>query len=137
MLSNDIIIVIIEFTGYGGFAVVNTAIVVVEKKYSCLISNRIRLKFYSSEFIHFLNDDGYKNRIDKYNLQDEKISIRLFYQCCDNYFKAHYIFNTVIIIIVQSMNSFYSDNKDKTPRRTLNFSQLNSKNERDQAYLIF
>ncbi len=27
-----------------------------------------------------------KNRIDKYNSEDEKISISLFYQCCDNNF---------------------------------------------------
>ncbi len=37
------------------------------------------------------------------------------------------------------MNSFYSDNikkTRKTPQRALNFSQLNSKNEREQAPLF-
>ncbi len=76
--SGIIIIVVIEFTGYGGFAV-------VEKKYSCLISNRILFQS-CFEFIHFLNDNEYKNRIDKFNSEDEKFSISLFYQCCDNYF---------------------------------------------------
>ncbi len=33
-----------------------------------------------------------KNRIDKYNSENEKISIALFYQCWGNYFKALYIF---------------------------------------------
>ncbi len=40
----------------------------------------------TSEFIHFFNYNVYKNRIAKYNSEDEKISISLFYQCCDNYF---------------------------------------------------
>ncbi len=83
---NDIIIIIvvvIVFTGYGGFAVVNT--VVVEKNIPVLF----KIEFYSNPVLNlliFLNDNDYKNRIDKYNSEDEKISISLFYQCCDNYF---------------------------------------------------
>ncbi len=33
-----------------------------------------------------------KNRIVKYNSENEKIGIVLFYQCWGNYFKAVYIF---------------------------------------------
>ncbi len=78
------------FTGYGGFAVVNTT-VVVEKNIHVLF----KIEFYYNPVLNlfiFFND--YKNRIDKYNSEDkskkknytEKISISLFYQCCDNYF---------------------------------------------------
>ncbi len=74
------------FSGYGGFAVVNnTVVVVVEKNISVLF----KIEFYSNPVLNlffFLNDNDYKNRIDKYNSEDEKISISLFYQCCDNYF---------------------------------------------------
>ncbi len=73
------------FTGYGGFAVVNTTVVVVEKNIPVLF----KIEFYSNPVLNlfiFLNDNDYKNRIDKYNSEDEKISISLFYQCCDNYF---------------------------------------------------
>ncbi len=74
-------VVVIEFTGHGRFAVVNTTIV-VEKNIPVLF----KIELCSSEFIHFLNDDDYKNRIEKYNSEDEKINISLFYQCFDNYF---------------------------------------------------
>ncbi len=75
------------FTGYGGFAVVNTTVVVVEKNIPVLF----KIEFYSNPVLNlfiFLNDNDYKNRIDKYNSEDEKISISLFYQCCDNYFQG-------------------------------------------------
>ncbi len=74
------------FTGYGGFAVVNTTVVVVVENN---ISVLFKIEFYSNPVLNlfiFLNDNDYKNRIDKYNSEDEKISISLFYQCCDNYF---------------------------------------------------
>ncbi len=64
------------FTGYGGFAVVNITVL-------------FKIEFYSNPVLNlfiFLNDNDYKNRIDKYNSEDKKISISLFYQCCDNYF---------------------------------------------------
>ncbi len=73
------------FTWYGGFAVVNTTVVVVEKNIPVLF----KIEFYSNPVLNlfiFLNDNDYKNRIDKYNSEDKKISISLFYQCCDNYF---------------------------------------------------
>ncbi len=55
------------FTGYGGFAVVNTTVVVEENN----ILNSLRPKYYT---------------------EDEKISISLFYQYCDNNFKALFVF---------------------------------------------
>ncbi len=70
------------FTGYGGFAVVNTSVVVVEKNIPVLF----KIEFYSNPVLNlfiFLNDNDYKNRIGKYKSEDEKISIS---QCCDNYF---------------------------------------------------
>ncbi len=73
------------FTGYGGFAVVNTTVVVAEKNIPVLF----KIEFFSNPVLNlfiFLNDNDYKNRIDKYNSEDKKISISLFYQCCDNYF---------------------------------------------------
>ncbi len=95
-----IIIVVVEFTGYGGFAVVNT-IAVVEKIFlSYLKYNYILLNYY-----FFLNDNDYKNRIDKYNSQDEKFSISLFYQCCDNYFKT--------LIIMCFLNKYCNNNSSK------------------------
>ncbi len=72
------------FTGYGGFAVVNTSVVVVEKNIPVLF----KIEFYSNPVLNlfiFLNANDYKNRIGKYKSEDEKISISLFYQCCDNF----------------------------------------------------
>ncbi len=66
------------FTGYGGFAVVNTTVVVVEKNIPVLF----KIEFYSNPVLNlfiYLNDNDYKNRIDKYNSEDEKISISLYH----------------------------------------------------------
>ncbi len=78
-----IVVVVIVFTGYGGFAVVNTTVVVVEKNIPVLF----KIEFYSNSVLNlYIFWIMIKNRIDKYNSEDEKISISLFYQCCDNYF---------------------------------------------------
>ncbi len=63
-------------TGYGGFAAVNTIVVVVEKNIPVLF----KIEFYSNTVLNvfiFLNDNDYKNRIDKYNSEDE--SKKMFY----------------------------------------------------------
>ncbi len=48
------------------------------KHYCCCCRKNIpvlfKIELYSSEFINFLNDYYYKNRIVKYNSQDERIS---------------------------------------------------------------
>ncbi len=51
-----------------------------------------KIELYSSEFIHFLNDIDYKNRINKYNSQDEKLSINNF--------------TSVVIIIFKTLRVF-------------------------------
>ncbi len=54
-------------TGYGGFAVVNTTVVVVVEKNIPVL---FKIEFYSNTVLNvfiFLNDNDYKNRIDKYN----------------------------------------------------------------------
>ncbi len=71
--SGTILLLFVEFAGYGGFAAV-----VVEKNIPVLF----KIEF-SSEFIQFLNDNNNKNRIDKYSSEDEKINTSL---CCDHYF---------------------------------------------------
>ncbi len=58
------------FTGYGGFAVVNTTVVVVEKN----IPVSFKIEFYSNPVLNvfiFFYDNDYKNRIDKYNSEDK------------------------------------------------------------------
>ncbi len=79
-----VVVVVIVFTGYGGFAVVNTTVVVVEKNIHVLF----KIEFYSNSVLnlYIFWMIMIKNRINKYNSEDEKISISLFYQCCDNYF---------------------------------------------------
>ncbi len=65
--------------------VVLVTVVGVEKNIPVLF----KIEFYSNPVLNlhfFLNDNDYKNRIDKYNSQDEKISTSLFYQYCDYYF---------------------------------------------------
>ncbi len=74
------------FTGYGGgFAVVNTT--VVEKNIPVLF----KIEFYSNPVLNlfiFLNDNDYKNRIDKYNSEENqyKPSVLIII------FKALYVF---------------------------------------------
>ncbi len=58
------------FTGYGGFAVVNTTVVVVEKN----IPVSFKIEFYYNPVLNvfiFFNDNDYKNRIYKYNSEDK------------------------------------------------------------------
>ncbi len=65
------------FTGYGGFAVVNTPVVVVEKNIPVLF----KIEFYSNPVLNlliFFNDNDYKNRIDKYNSEDKSKKIFLY-----------------------------------------------------------
>ncbi len=65
------------FTGYGGFTVVNTTVVVVEKKISVLF----KIEFYYNPVLNvfiFFNDNDYKNRIDKYNSEDKSKKIFLY-----------------------------------------------------------
>ncbi len=66
--SGVILIVIVGYSvyGYGGLLFVNTTVVVVEEKN---ILNSLR---------------------PKYNTEDEKISISLFYQYCDNIYNFFY-----------------------------------------------
>ncbi len=88
LLWNDIIIivvvVVIEFTGYGGFAVVNTTVVVVEKNIPVLFK-RILLYFLMIMIIK-TGLISIIRRTNQKKIFTEKISISLFYQCCDNYF---------------------------------------------------
>ncbi len=65
------------FTGYGGFAVVNTTVVVVEKNNPVLF----KIEFYYNPVLNvfiFFNDNDYKNRIDKYNSEDKSKKIFLY-----------------------------------------------------------
>ncbi len=67
------------FTGYGGFAVVNTTVVVVEKNIPVLF----KIEFYSNPVLNlfiFFNDNDYKNRIDKYNSEDKSKKIFLYWE---------------------------------------------------------
>ncbi len=67
------------FTGYGGFAVVNTTVVVVEKNNPVLF----KIEFYYNPVLNvfiFFNDNDYKNRIDKYNSEDKSKKIFLYWE---------------------------------------------------------
>ncbi len=82
------------FTGYGGFAVVNpTVVVVVEKNIPVLF----KIEFYYNPVLNvfiflmiMIIKTGLISIIRRTNqkkkIYTEKISISLFYQCCDNYF---------------------------------------------------
>ncbi len=80
------------FTGYGGFAVVNTTVVVVEKNIPVLF----KIEFYYNPVLNvfiflmiMIIKTGLISIIRRTNqkkkMYTEKISISLFYQCCDNY----------------------------------------------------
>ncbi len=59
------------FTGYGGFAVVNTTVVVVVEKNIPIL---FKIEFYYNPVLNvliFFNDNDYKNRIYKYNSEDK------------------------------------------------------------------
>ncbi len=67
------------FTGYGGFAVVNTTVVVVEQNIPVLF----KIEFYYNPVLNvfiFFNDNDYKNRIDKYNSEDKSKKIFLYWE---------------------------------------------------------
>ncbi len=81
------------FRGYGGFAVVNTTVVVVEKNIPVLF----KIEFYYNPVLNvfiflmiMIIKTGLISIIRRTNqkkkMYTEKISISLFYQCCDNYF---------------------------------------------------
>ncbi len=81
------------FRGYGGFAVVNTTVVVVEKNIPVLF----KIEFYYNPVLNvfiflmiMIIKTGLISIIRRTNqkkkIYTEKISISLFYQCCDNYF---------------------------------------------------
>ncbi len=83
------------FTGYGGFAVVNTTVVVVENNIPVLF----KIEFYYNPVLNvfiflmiMIIKTGLISIIQRTNIftkkyfYTEKISISLFYQCCDNYF---------------------------------------------------
>ncbi len=56
-----------------------------------------KIELYSSEFINFLNDNHYKNRIVKYNSQDEKISFT----------------SVLLIIFLRFLNKYRNNNSLK------------------------